>query len=280
MKKTMLWAALFTLTCSQVQADNPPPATQAPAPNAAVAAPTPAPAPAQQVQPTAQAPQTNQPIGQPTTMPSAPAQVVTINCDYKISADTKQIDQSLVKTWSEKAIVQAFEFDPTNMDMQMQKLQACFTEQGWSGFNTALQKSGNIDAIKTQKLTVSSQVDGQSLITEAKDNQWKITLPLQVVYQNDKEKVTQLLNINLIVGRKINGDLGIMQMIASPRPATTAQSTTPTTPPPSDISAPTTNTSGTVTPGPAPVTPSAPPQTNSTTPQTPPSGSNPVPNNK
>ena len=60
-------------------------------------------------------------------------------------------------------------------------------------------------------------MNGAAQVTENKDNQWKITLPLQVVYQNDKEKVTQLLQVDLTVGRKPSGDLGITQMIATPR---------------------------------------------------------------
>lgn len=73
---------------------------------------------------------------------------------------------------------------------------------------------------------------GQAVVTEAKENQWKLNLPLQVVYQNDKEKVTQLLSIDVTVGRKITGDLGIVQMIAAPRnteksPNSNTTSTTP-----------------------------------------------------
>lgn len=140
-----------------------------------------------------------------------------INCEYKMPLDNKIIDQSWVLTWSEKAILQSFDFNPASVDSQVQRLQPCFTEQGWTGFQTALQKSGNIEAIKSQHLTVSSQIDGQGQITVLKENQWKVNFPLQVVYQNDKEKVTQLLSVDLTVGRKINGDLGIVQIIASPR---------------------------------------------------------------
>jgi len=166
--------------------------------------------------------QTNQPVTQPNqstdplTTGAQPIQVNSqqtapqvINCDYKIGADVKTIDNSLILSWSEKAATQAFDFEPNALDGQMQKLQACFTEQGWTSFSTALEKSGNLDAIKSQKLTVSSILDGTAQITEATNNQWKVTLPLQVVYQNDKEKVTQLLNVYLTVGRKMTGDLGI-----------------------------------------------------------------------
>jgi hypothetical protein len=200
-----------------------------------------------------------------------------INCEYRIPAETKTIDQSLVITWSEKALTQAFDFDPNNLDTQLQKLQACFTEQGWTGFNTALQKSGNLEAIKSQKLTVSSHVDGQVIVTEAKDNQWKINLPLQVVYQNDKEKVTQLLSVDLTVGRKINGDLGITQMIAAPRGTVTQEKSanTATSPMnPSTNSTPNQTTTTTPTPAPTTTAPSTPstttqPTSPGTGPQTP-----------
>lgn len=244
MKKTMLWGALFTLACAQIQAEVTQQPTQSQTPGSAAAtsvtidktnqAPV-----VNQTSPT-QGTQQNQPLMQVQPITQQPAQQIPtiqpqaapiINCDYKISAETKTIEQSIVVTWSEKATTQAFDFDPTALDSQIQKLKPCFTDQGWVGFNLALQKSGNLEAIKSQKLTVSSQVDGQPQVTEAKNNQWKITLPLQVVYQNDKEKVTQLLSVNLTVGRKITGELGIVQLIASPRTAVASQqSNNPTAP--------------------------------------------------
>ncbi|KTD60278.1 IcmL-like protein [Legionella santicrucis] len=205
MKNTILWGALITLIGTQVQvhADVTQPASpSAQAPNALASPQTTQTPPAQSI---------------PSINPAQSTPPPVINCDYKIPPETKKIDQSLVLTWSEKAVTQAFDFDPNNLDDQLQKLEPCFTEQGWTGFNTALQKSGNLEAIKSQKLTVSSQVMGQAIVTEAKENQWKLNLPLQVVYQNDKEKVTQLLSVDVTVGRKITGDLGIVQMIAAPR---------------------------------------------------------------
>jgi len=232
MKNTLLCGALFTLICAQAQAE-----TQATNP-ATTTTTTTTTTPA--TQPAAQGTQPATPIqAQPTTTPAA--QLAVINCDYKIPASTKVIEQSLILNWSEKATTQAFDFEPAKLDDQMKALQNCFTEQGWTGFSNALQKSGNTVAIKAQKLTVSSQIDGQATMDESKDNQWKLTLPLQVVYQNDKEKVTQLLTIKLTVGRTISGDLGITQMIATPRVNATAQTnaTTPTTSTPA--SAPTTS---------------------------------------
>lgn len=210
MKKTMLWGALFTLVSSQLNAEAAQQAVQA-----------------QDASPTTVT--TNQTIQQPAQTPQGTQQQVpvqqtapAIDCNYKIPAGTK-VEQSLLLTWSEKATTQAFDFNPASVDAQMEQLKACFTEQGWISFSSALQKSGNIEAIKSQKLTVSSQMDGQVQLNDIKENQWKLTLPLQVVYQNDKEKVTQLLNVNLTVARKINGDLGISQIIATPRASVTTQ---------------------------------------------------------
>lgn len=306
MKKIMLWGALFTLICSQTQAEVTPQPAQTQTPGTTTAPVTnnnkvnqepvviqttpatqgsPQGTPqgttqgAPQVQPQEQLPPANtnptqmqnpqqtQPVQQvPAVQPQAQVAPI-INCEYKIPAETKTIEQSLVLTWSEKATTQSFDFDPTTVDAQMQQLKNCFTEQGWIGFSSALEKSGNLEAIKSQKLTVSSLLDGQSQVLETKDNQWKINLPLQVVYQNDKEKVTQLLSVNLTVGRKVNGDLGIVQMIATPRTQATPQQN-------NDSSMPNNTTSAT---SPASVntgTPAA-PATNSGTNQPPSTGTTP-----
>ncbi|CAM2941446.1 DotI/IcmL family type IV secretion protein [Legionella worsleiensis] len=236
MKKTMLWGALCTLLCTQIHADTTQQQVQSQNPNTGNVTVTTNPTTAvNQNTPPDQTTQSNQPTQQiqsNQTSQSQPNQAVssnteqtaqTINCNYKIPADVKSVDPTTVLNWSEQATTQAFDFAPASLDTQLQNLQACFTDQGWQGFNSALQKSGNIDAIKTQNLTVSSQIDGQAQITETSANQWKITLPLQVVYQNNKEKVTQLLNVNLTVGRKVSGDLGIMQLIATPRTPTAQQ---------------------------------------------------------
>ncbi len=207
MKKTILWGALLTLMSTPVLADVTQPVAPGTTPGAMV--PSMSPPPTQAL---------------PSVQPAQPAANVVINCDYKIPSQTKVIDQSVILSWSQQAVIQAFTFNPDTLDAQMQQLQACFTEQGWSGFNNALQKSGNLDAIKSQKLNVSSQMEGSAFVTEAKDSQWKVTLPLTVIYQNDKEKVNQLLSVNLVVTRKPTGDLGITQMIATPRGSVTTQS--------------------------------------------------------
>lgn len=162
-----------------------------------------------------------------TTAPTAPKPKPVINCEYPIPADVVTLDNTLLTTWATKAAVQSFDFNAPDMDSQLSQLKSCYTTQGWQGFMDALTKSGNVEAIKLQNLTVSSQVDGDVIIHLVKENQWKITIPLHVAYQNDKERLTQLLSIELLVGRNASGTLGIMQIIATPREAVIPAETTP-----------------------------------------------------
>lgn len=139
-----------------------------------------------------------------------------IDCNYKISPKTEVAQETLLK-WSEKAAIQTFNYNSENIDTKLNDLKKCFTDQGWQGYNDALTKSGNLDAIKSQKLTVSSQVNGSPQISTMENNKWQIKVPLQVVYQNDKEKLTQLLSVNMLISRKASGELGISQIIAAPQ---------------------------------------------------------------
>lgn len=144
---------------------------------------------------------------------SMPAPI--INCLYAI-APTASVDDKTLSMWAEKAAIQSFSFTKPTLENQLNDLKACYTDQGWQGFREALDKSGNLKAITTQGLSVVSEMDGTTSIKLVKENQWKVTLPLKVVYQNDRAKLTQLLSIDLLIGRKITGELGIMQIIATP----------------------------------------------------------------
>lgn len=189
MKKTLLATALVSLLCTTTHADT---------------------------------------ITQPIATPSATAVTTqqptqAINCQYRIPAEKISIETPLILTWAKEASVQSFQFSADKLDDELATLKSCYTDQGWLSFNEALQKSGNITAIKAHHLTVSSQVDGELIVTPVKDNQWKVTVPIQAVYQNDQNKMTQLLNVDLVIGRKLSGDLGIMQMIATPRKTISAE---------------------------------------------------------
>jgi len=191
MKKTMIATALLASISTVSFADT---ATSEASP------PPPTPAPVQE-----------------TTEPTAPVVQQTLDCNYHIAADANEISQTIITKWAEKAAVQSFTFSPDSFQNQLERLKVCFTDKGWTSFNDALDKSGNIKAIQNQRLTVSSQMEGAASFAAIKDNRWKVTIPMEVVYQNSNDKITQALKVDLLIGRKISGDLGIMQVIATPK---------------------------------------------------------------
>ncbi len=211
MKKQLLSTAFSSLLCFSVHADS----VQPPA-----SIDSPPPSNAQNTQETTVA---TPPIS---SLAAAPHALPPIDCEYAIPATTKAIDQSILSTWADKAAVQIFSFTPESVDVQLDKLKTCFTDQGWKGYHDALNKSGNIVSIKTHRLNVSSEVSGKTTINAIQENQWKISLPMTVVYQNDKEKLTQELAVDLLIGRQASGNLGIMQVIASPKEDTTVTAST------------------------------------------------------
>jgi hypothetical protein len=248
MKHTLLATALLSVLSTAVYSDT--------TPTKPIPAEQPSAAP---TLPSAASPSTKTTTATPalTNATTTPPPTPTINCEYHIPATTTTIDPSLITTWATQATVQSFEFNPATIDQELIALKLCFTDQGWKGFDDALQKSGNINSIKSQQLTVNSQVNGNVTINPVKDNQWKLTLPLQVVYQNGKDKLTQQLSVDVLIGRKLSGDLGIMQMIAAPeatsnhQPQSTAIPATKSTATPTTSTEPSTAPTTTTTPQPA-----------------------------
>lgn len=152
-----------------------------------------------------------------TTTVVVPAKTpVIVNCEFQ--PGTGPVTEDTVALWSKNASIQAFNFLPETIDTQLEKLKTCFTGEGWQSFQDALTQSGNLSAIKDQKLSVKGIIDGQVKISVVKENQWKAIIPMQITYQNDKDKLVQILSIELLIGRKTTGELGIMQIIATVRP--------------------------------------------------------------
>ncbi|HAT8178279.1 TPA: type IV secretion protein IcmL [Legionella pneumophila] len=143
----------------------------------------------------------------------------TVSCRYKIPAETIKMDKNIILRWAEHAATQSFAFDFNSIESQLNKLQPCYTENGWIEFNSAMLKSGNIKAIKMQRLTMTSEINGIAEFIETRENHWVIALPLKVTYKNDTTRVSQSLNIQLTVGKKTNGELGVIQLIATLDPA-------------------------------------------------------------
>lgn len=156
---------------------------------------------------------------------SAPSALPTIDCHYQFAKDLTTIDPSVVEIWSKHAAIQLFTLNNSELKQQLDELKLCFTDQGWQGFNTAFEKSGNLEAIKTRQLSVFASQQGHVTMEVNKDNQWKVAIPLHVTYQNKDNKIEQTLMVNLLITRKPSGSLGILQVIATPQKSQSAPKT-------------------------------------------------------
>lgn len=143
-----------------------------------------------------------------------PVPSLDINCNLKIPANSANIDTTLLLQWAEYAVLRSFKFDAQSVNAQLQQLEPCFTNNGWAEFKTALQNSGNLEAIQTLNLIMNSETNGTAQLISSRDNEWIISLPIKVAYQNNTNRVTQILDINLTIGRKTTGELGIIHMNA------------------------------------------------------------------
>jgi hypothetical protein len=150
-------------------------------------------------------------------IPAAPPAPAVINCQYQLPKGTESVDQALVTTWAEKALVQSFQFVPENINTELEALKSCYTDQGWKAFNEALKTSGNLEAIRSNSLNVTSKIDGKIQVQNIKEKQWKVSMPLKVTYQNKEKQLLQALNVDLLIALKKSGSFGIMQVIAAPQ---------------------------------------------------------------
>lgn len=153
----------------------------------------------------------NQPVPAPTTTPQ-PA--VVIDCKYKPAEDAT-VSKELLTKWANHAAKSAFSYSYQSIDTDLSKLKPCFTSKGWQSFNKALTKSGNIAAIKEQQLSVTSDVVGKTTVISDTPKNWKVVVPLTVSYKNTQQNLSQPMQVTLDIGMKINGELGINQVIAS-----------------------------------------------------------------
>jgi Type-IV b secretion system, inner-membrane complex component len=137
-----------------------------------------------------------------------------IDCEYKLSTPIAQLPDATLLKWSENAALEAFTLDHKTIDAQLKKVKSCFTKQGWQSFSQALKKSGNLEAIKKQKLNMSSKIDGKLSIADKQEKSLKVNIPLEVTYKNSQKQMVQKLVVDLMIGVKISGDLGINQIVA------------------------------------------------------------------
>jgi intracellular multiplication protein IcmL len=163
---------------------------------------------------------------QPTQPGATNQQASTLTSKLPVEQANMTDDQ--LKSWALQAAVAANSFNFSNVDEQLASNAKYFTTTGQQNFITALQKSGNINIIKNEKLVVSSVSTGPTVITNkgiiSGRYSWNVQIPLLITYQSANSKFSQHMKTALVIVRS-NEDLNhdgvgiaqfVMEMAKSP----------------------------------------------------------------
>lgn len=113
------------------------------------------------------------------------------------------LSTAAVLQWAQTAVVSAFTFDFANYRSQLQSVSQYFTTDGWQEFQNALQSSGNINTVTTNRMVVSAVATGAPVVTREGilDNHyaWRITMPMLITYQSTRVSQQNVIASILVI---------------------------------------------------------------------------------
>ncbi len=135
------------------------------------------------------------------------------------------LSDSALLTWAQQCITDANTYDFVNYQKQFQRNAQCFTAQGWKQFMVALERSGTLATVKTQRLVAQAIASGAAVITRSGPYRgvyrWEIEQPVTVTYQGGQAgrvRLTQRLQVTLRIARiptyASKQGVGIVQYVA------------------------------------------------------------------
>lgn len=140
-----------------------------------------------------------------------------LNCTATVPNTSEPEKIRFIKNWSAYVAQKSFTFAHNNIDSQLKQLQFCYSKAGWSQFSEALEKSRNINLISQHQLVANTHIIGPIEINHHPQySSWTAVVPLRVVYQNQKQKISQELNVHLTINQLRNNQLSVIQIVGKP----------------------------------------------------------------
>jgi hypothetical protein len=219
--KQLLFAATVLAALSSPAFAQPQPA-QAPAAAApAVAVPAPAPAPA-------------------VTAPAKPAPAAADWMSYKDPYTGEQNDiktanrtQDEITVWAQSRATDLMSFTPEELSAKIAGIKNLFVPAGWNEYATYLQTSKMIEMVRDKKYTVTTIVNGDSLILDSRavegSYHWIVQMPLMVTFLHpDSEGDMQAVaggefRLTMSIGRVQSGGIDGMAVESWKMEATQAR---------------------------------------------------------
>lgn len=122
-----------------------------------------------------------------------------------------------IRKWAAHASRISFAMHYNISDDELESKKVCFTNSGWSQYRQALHQSGNLNTIKQNQFQTNVMLNGLiNVHADAINKTWTLHIPLEIVYQNDKTRIKQNLNVFMLIGLQTDGRLAIMQIVGKP----------------------------------------------------------------
>lgn len=115
---------------------------------------------------------------------------------------------SVLLQWTTQTATSAYTYDFRHFKSQMELARQNFTPEGWASFDAALQASGNLAAVESKRMLVTSYQRGGAVVTnEGLDPAtgryfWNVEFPMEIVYEGSgTSRYEQRLIAQIVVVR-------------------------------------------------------------------------------
>lgn len=119
--------------------------------------------------------------------------------------DEPVVTNKYILEWSTRATRTALNLDFVNYSKQLQSASEYFTSSGWSAFSGALDKSGLLEAVKSQKLMMSAVVPKSPIIrfngVISGRHIWRISMPVLVTFGSASDQRQRQMDVTMIISR-------------------------------------------------------------------------------
>lgn len=115
------------------------------------------------------------------------------------------VTMPFVEQWSSLVVRSAYSLNFLHYPQQLKKARTFFTPEGWASFEAALKGSGYIAAIKQDKLSVSTVVNGPVVMVNRYVSHgrytWVVQMPLLVLYTSASQQIKRQFYVTLTIKR-------------------------------------------------------------------------------
>lgn len=145
-----------------------------------------------------------------------------------VSISEPYVSDAKLLGWVQQCVTEANTYDFVNYRASFQRSSRCFTDAGWTLFQTLLGTSGNLNTVLKDRLVASAVATGAGVIVNKGVLNgvytWEIQQPINVYYQGgnaNQAAITQKLILTIRVVRvstdKSEEGIGITQYVGAER---------------------------------------------------------------